>query len=699
MPLLDQETYLEILDLLRPLTETAEQRRNLLTAAFMGIENQPDIDVHSGTQDVVLPRMVRKLVEFGSIGDQSVLWMLLKYILEHEAIGVETQERIQALESQVNVLDLSLGSYADVPVDETARPHIEQTTTGDSNITIGSTGDNTTINVGEKQREWNVPVILGLVVAILGVIIAIIAIPGEQWTKVGVFVGAVAPSNTPTSTPTATLTPSPTITPTPTLTLTPTATATATNTPTITPTPLEGTTFSDEEIGVVVAQFRNSTDSDPQLSMLEVINDAADTIENVRVIPIGHEISGREQAQAIGELYNATIVVYGRVEAGGVTVSYEVLTDVADIEKPNEAIRVSAAQVDNFEVFLFEGMDINYILFFTQGQLLYWDEQYDEALPFFDEALAYLPEERADEVQAEWLYFYQGYIYQEIEEDVEQAQESYTQALKLNPDIAIAYNNRGNAYSYLGNYEQAIADYDQAIQLDENDAFSYNGRGNVYNILGEYEQAIADYDRAIQLDNNYAFAYNNRGNAYRSLGNYEQAIADYDRAIQLDNNYAFAYNGRGNAYSDLGEYEQAIADYDRAIQLDNNYAFAYNNRCWLRTTELGDHAGALVDCNRAIELEPNIPNIYDSRCWAKKNLGDFEGAIEDCLMALEGLPNAPESHLSLGDAYYGLEDFEQALFYYERYLELIEELPPSAFFARFDYVEERIAEMREALGE
>jgi len=45
-------------------------------------------------------------------------------------------------------------------------------------------------------------------------------------------------------------------------------------------------------------------------------------------------------------------------------------------------------------------------------------------------------------------------------------------------------------------------DYDQAIRLDPNDAHTFNNRGNAYAAKKNYARAIADYDQAVRLDPN-----------------------------------------------------------------------------------------------------------------------------------------------------------------------------------------------------
>ena len=150
-----------------------------------------------------------------------------------------------------------------------------------------------------------------------------------------------------------------------------------------------------------------------------------------------------------------------------------------------------------------------------------------------------------------------------------EAIEAFNQALKLDSDLSAAYVQRGMALfasvsriiSIEENFagfttttqvgkilseqekavmDRAIADYTQAIRLDPNDAFAYNNRGITYKNKGDYDRAIADYTQALRLDPNDAAVYNNRGVAYADKGHLDRAIADYTQALQLDPNHASA---------------------------------------------------------------------------------------------------------------------------------------------------------------
>ncbi len=80
--------------------------------------------------------------------------------------------------------------------------------------------------------------------------------------------------------------------------------------------------------------------------------------------------------------------------------------------------------------------------------------------------------------------------------------------------LAIAYNNRGNAYTSTGKFDLAIADYNRALALNPNFVKALNDRGVAYEKSGAYQRALQDFDAALDLDNKYSYAYVNRGDIY-----------------------------------------------------------------------------------------------------------------------------------------------------------------------------------------
>lgn len=117
--------------------------------------------------------------------------------------------------------------------------------------------------------------------------------------------------------------------------------------------------------------------------------------------------------------------------------------------------------------------------------------------------------------------------------DAQRAISSFDEAIKLAPEMAQAYHQRGKAYSILDRREQAIQDFDDAIRLDPQNAQVFFSRGVSLDVLGEYQRAKSDYDEAIRLDPDDGVAYYNRTIVHTRLGMDREAQADADRADGL----------------------------------------------------------------------------------------------------------------------------------------------------------------------
>ena len=93
---------------------------------------------------------------------------------------------------------------------------------------------------------------------------------------------------------------------------------------------------------------------------------------------------------------------------------------------------------------------------------------------------------------------------------------------------------------------QAEQSFTQAIRLDPDNADFHAWLGRVYSNREEKGKALAEVDRALQLDSSCAMAYCVRAREQKDL---DRASQDYTRAIELDPRLALAYNNRGNAFS------------------------------------------------------------------------------------------------------------------------------------------------------
>ena len=190
-----------------------------------------------------------------------------------------------------------------------------------------------------------------------------------------------------------------------------------------------------------------------------------------------------------------------------------------------------------------------------------------------------LVSEESDKDLAASAWFSVGYLlHNKNDPDFNAEIEAYREALRLKPDFAAAYNNRGIAQSNLGQNEAAIADFDEALRLKPDNADAYNNRVIAQLQLGRYEKAISDCNAALRLKPDFPEVYLQRGSAQFQLDRYEKAISDCNSALRLKPDFPEAYCQRGVVQLQLGRYEKAFADFDEALRLKTDYVQAYYQR-------------------------------------------------------------------------------------------------------------------------
>src|SRR6516162_10294738 len=81
-----------------------------------------------------------------------------------------------------------------------------------------------------------------------------------------------------------------------------------------------------------------------------------------------------------------------------------------------------------------------------------------------------------------------------------------------------------------GRFAEAVAQIDLALSVNPDVADAHNNRGNALKELKRFDEALASYDRAIALSPQFAEAFYNRGKALLELKRLDEALVSYDRA-------------------------------------------------------------------------------------------------------------------------------------------------------------------------
>ena len=159
-----------------------------------------------------------------------------------------------------------------------------------------------------------------------------------------------------------------------------------------------------------------------------------------------------------------------------------------------------------------------------------------------------------------------------------QAVADYAEAVKLDPQFALAWARMAEARSFL--YFNAIAPTvntaaavkeaaDKAMTLAPEAAESWRAQGAYrYRVLRQFESALTAYQEAQKRLPNSALAFQSIALIHRRLGRWEEAEKNFRRALELDPRDVQLLATVGNEfYSYLRRYDDALAALDRALQI------------------------------------------------------------------------------------------------------------------------------------
>jgi tetratricopeptide (TPR) repeat protein len=266
------------------------------------------------------------------------------------------------------------------------------------------------------------------------------------------------------------------------------------------------------------------------------------------------------------------------------------------------------------------------------------------------------------------LHFRLGAIYQELGQDSE-ASASFSQAIKLQPDNAIALHAQGLSLKRLGRFDEALKSYDQALELAPNVAEAWNNRAVVLRLLGRLNEAVESYNNALALNPKSVEIRNNLGYTLHCLGCFDAALEHYGRALQLRPRDVDVLNNQGMAFSELGLYADAIAAYEKAMKIEP--------RSWQTLMNLGvtqyeqkQFELALRTFDQVEAIMPGNLDLQINRGNSLQELGRLDEALEVYRVVLTVRPQDAELQMNIGNVYREMQRHETALNYYDSALSI-----------------------------
>lgn len=176
-------------------------------------------------------------------------------------------------------------------------------------------------------------------------------------------------------------------------------------------------------------------------------------------------------------------------------------------------------------------------------------------------------------------------------EGTRKAVECFEQAIRRDPNFALAYSGMAHALIASGNlggglprvdYERAREVVQKALALDNNLAEGYAVLGELkFTYDWDFAGAEKDFLRAIELERNCDLAHEQYASYLVARGRFPEAIAEIKTALEIDPNSFMYQLNYGRILYQARRYDEAVLNLKRLIEVNEDYAIAYS---WLLLT-------------------------------------------------------------------------------------------------------------------
>jgi protein O-mannosyl-transferase len=160
---------------------------------------------------------------------------------------------------------------------------------------------------------------------------------------------------------------------------------------------------------------------------------------------------------------------------------------------------------------------------------------------------------------------------------LDEALAEFTEAVRLDPDLVDARNNRGVLLARQGRNAEARHEYQEALVHRPRHADALYNLARLDASEGRADAALAGLDAALNANPSLAGAFSLRGNLRAAAGRLTEAEADFRAVVRLSPASPDAHNNLGRALALQGKTTAARAAYEAALRLDPGHVLARAN--------------------------------------------------------------------------------------------------------------------------
>jgi len=247
----------------------------------------------------------------------------------------------------------------------------------------------------------------------------------------------------------------------------------------------------------------------------------------------------------------------------------------------------------------------------------------------------------------------------------DQPETIYLKNLTKRQTLGCFFNNLGNSYIDVGNYDAALEALLNAVQINPNLAESRSNLANLYLRQHRLNDAIYQYRISLEINPADPKTHNNLGNAYIEKNWYNYAISEYLLAINLDPNFVDPYRNLAIVYCKQHRFDQALAQLRQALALQGD-----DPDCHLQMADTYRLAGKCLQAieyyKTALKLKPTLAEAHYGLALCYNRLGRTDLEIACYRSALAIKPRMLAALVNLGNAYFQQENYDRAIQHYLR---------------------------------
>lgn len=117
-------------------------------------------------------------------------------------------------------------------------------------------------------------------------------------------------------------------------------------------------------------------------------------------------------------------------------------------------------------------------------------------------------------------------------------------------------------------YQAAIATENQVLQDDPNFYQAYNVRGIALCYSGNFTEGMTNIDKALAINPGFSSSRFNKALAYELYGHYDTALVWYNKTLEVDKQSTWSYYGMASIYGRWGNVANTVKYLQQAININ-----------------------------------------------------------------------------------------------------------------------------------